>query len=179
MSPHLVADLLSKTRFAHAFLHNDDWPGQVGSLQPIKVIAELCRGRGIMCHTDAAQSIGKVPVKVRRFFLFFCRAPFGGYESVPAFLACDAERNLPASCSQKSHSTYPRIFVFPCQGERTYTHASLLPTKFIFTHHVRYMHVFSALPCRGEITRGQPAVGQREASTPCARSAAVLRASRV
>ncbi|CAM9215244.1 unnamed protein product, partial [Hapterophycus canaliculatus] len=37
---------------------------EVGSLQPIKEIAEACRARGIMCHTDAAQSIGKVPVKV-------------------------------------------------------------------------------------------------------------------
>lgn len=37
---------------------------QVGSLQPIKEIASACRKRGIMCHTDAAQSIGKVAVKV-------------------------------------------------------------------------------------------------------------------
>eukprot|EP00903_Cladosiphon_okamuranus_P013005 g12134.t2 len=37
---------------------------EVGSLQPIKEIAEACRPRGILCHTDAAQSIGKVPVKV-------------------------------------------------------------------------------------------------------------------
>ncbi|CAM9277030.1 unnamed protein product [Ectocarpus fasciculatus] len=37
---------------------------EVGSLQPITEIAEACRQRGIMCHTDAAQSIGKVPVKV-------------------------------------------------------------------------------------------------------------------
>ncbi|CAM9194051.1 unnamed protein product [Scytosiphon promiscuus] len=36
---------------------------EVGSLQPIKEIAEACRARGIMCHTDAAQSIGKVRVK--------------------------------------------------------------------------------------------------------------------
>lgn len=42
-----------------------DSAGQVGSLQPIKEIAEACRQRGILCHTDAAQSIGKVPVKVR------------------------------------------------------------------------------------------------------------------
>ena len=43
-----------------------DSAGQVGSLQPIKEIAEACRGRGILSHTDAAQSIGKVPVKVGR-----------------------------------------------------------------------------------------------------------------
>lgn len=41
-----------------------DSSDQVGSLQPIKEIAAACRQRGIMCHTDAAQSIGKVPVKV-------------------------------------------------------------------------------------------------------------------
>jgi cysteine desulfurase len=37
---------------------------EVGTLQPIKEIGELARGRGIFFHTDAAQSIGKVPLNV-------------------------------------------------------------------------------------------------------------------
>ncbi|CAN0252059.1 unnamed protein product, partial [Discosporangium mesarthrocarpum] len=37
---------------------------EVGTLQPVREIASLCRERGVLCHTDAAQSIGKVRVKV-------------------------------------------------------------------------------------------------------------------
>ncbi len=37
---------------------------EVGTLQPIKEIAALTRERGVLLHTDAAQSLGKVPVDV-------------------------------------------------------------------------------------------------------------------
>ena len=37
---------------------------EVGSIQPIRQIAELCHGRGILVHTDAAQSAGKIPTFV-------------------------------------------------------------------------------------------------------------------
>ncbi len=35
---------------------------EVGSLNPIREIGELCRERGILFHTDAVQAIGKLPV---------------------------------------------------------------------------------------------------------------------
>lgn len=37
---------------------------EVGTLQPVKTIAQAARDRGILVHTDAAQSVGKVPVDV-------------------------------------------------------------------------------------------------------------------
>jgi len=37
---------------------------EVGTIQPIPEIARLARERGIPMHTDAAQSVGKVPVRV-------------------------------------------------------------------------------------------------------------------
>ncbi|WP_448383554.1 cysteine desulfurase family protein [Desulfosoma sp.] len=37
---------------------------EVGTLQPVKRIAQAARDRGILVHTDAAQSVGKVPVDV-------------------------------------------------------------------------------------------------------------------
>jgi cysteine desulfurase len=37
---------------------------EVGTLQPISEIARIARERGILCHTDAAQSAGKIPVGV-------------------------------------------------------------------------------------------------------------------
>lgn len=39
---------------------------EVGTIQPIAQIAELARRRGIVLHTDAAQSAGKIPVEVQR-----------------------------------------------------------------------------------------------------------------
>jgi cysteine desulfurase len=37
---------------------------EVGTLQPISEIAQIARERGILCHTDAAQSAGKIPTCV-------------------------------------------------------------------------------------------------------------------
>jgi cysteine desulfurase len=37
---------------------------EVGTLEPIADIARVAREHGITCHTDAAQSVGKVPVDV-------------------------------------------------------------------------------------------------------------------
>lgn len=38
---------------------------EVGTIQPIEEIAALARERGIVMHTDAAQSVGKVPVDMQ------------------------------------------------------------------------------------------------------------------
>jgi cysteine desulfurase len=37
---------------------------EVGTIQNIKKIGELCRSRGVYFHSDAAQSLGKVPIDV-------------------------------------------------------------------------------------------------------------------
>jgi cysteine desulfurase len=37
---------------------------EVGVLQPIPEIGELCRERGVIFHTDAAQATGKIPIDV-------------------------------------------------------------------------------------------------------------------
>jgi cysteine desulfurase len=37
---------------------------EIGVLQPIEEIGKLCRERGVIFHTDAAQSIGKMPMNV-------------------------------------------------------------------------------------------------------------------
>lgn len=37
---------------------------EVGTIEPITEIAELARRRGVLSHTDAAQSVGKIPVRV-------------------------------------------------------------------------------------------------------------------
>jgi cysteine desulfurase len=38
---------------------------EIGTVQPIRTIAEVCHARGVLLHTDAAQSTGKIPTRVR------------------------------------------------------------------------------------------------------------------
>jgi cysteine desulfurase len=47
---------------------------EVGSLQPIEAISALCASRGILCHTDAAQSVGKVSVNMHSLGVSFMTA---------------------------------------------------------------------------------------------------------
>lgn len=37
---------------------------ETGTIQPIRVIADICRKAGVLFHTDAAQSVGKIPTRV-------------------------------------------------------------------------------------------------------------------
>ena len=37
---------------------------EIGAVLPVAGIAAACKPRGAVVHTDAAQSVGKVPVKV-------------------------------------------------------------------------------------------------------------------
>ena len=37
---------------------------EIGAIQPISGIAELCRERGALLHTDASQAVGRIPVDV-------------------------------------------------------------------------------------------------------------------
>ncbi|MGC1871143.1 MAG: IscS subfamily cysteine desulfurase [Acidobacteriaceae bacterium] len=39
---------------------------EIGTIQPIEEIGAICRERGVLFHTDAAQAAGKVPIDVAR-----------------------------------------------------------------------------------------------------------------
>ncbi len=40
--------------------------GEIGVLQPLEAIAQVCRERAVLLHTDAAQAVGKIPLDVER-----------------------------------------------------------------------------------------------------------------
>jgi cysteine desulfurase len=39
---------------------------EIGVLQPVTEIGKLCRKRGVIFHTDAAQAVGKIPIDVNK-----------------------------------------------------------------------------------------------------------------
>lgn len=38
---------------------------EIGTIQPIKEIGEICREKGVLFHTDAVQAVGHLPINVR------------------------------------------------------------------------------------------------------------------
>src|SRR5262245_53134156 len=61
VSPDDVRQAVSRGATLVSFMHSNN---EVGTLQAIREIAAICRERGVLVHTDAAQSLGKVPVDV-------------------------------------------------------------------------------------------------------------------
>ncbi len=44
---------------------------ETGAIQPIREIAEICHEHGVLFHTDASQSVGKVPIDVQELGVDF------------------------------------------------------------------------------------------------------------
>jgi cysteine desulfurase len=61
VDPDAVKKALAKGATLVSIMHSNN---EVGTLQPIREITRLCRERGALVHTDAAQSLGKVAVDV-------------------------------------------------------------------------------------------------------------------
>ncbi len=60
-----VADLEDAIRDETILISIMHANNEVGSIQPIEALGEVARRNGILFHTDAAQSIGKIPAEVR------------------------------------------------------------------------------------------------------------------
>jgi cysteine desulfurase len=61
LDPQKVADALrDDTCLVSVMLANNE----IGVIQPLAEIARVCRDRGVLLHTDAAQAVGKIPVDV-------------------------------------------------------------------------------------------------------------------
>jgi cysteine desulfurase len=61
VDPRAVAGAVGRKTRLVSIMHSNN---EVGTLQPIREIASIARERGVPVHTDAAQSLGKVPVDV-------------------------------------------------------------------------------------------------------------------
>ena len=62
VDPLAVHSALRRDTVLVSIMHANN---EIGTIQPLPEIAEMCRDRGILIHTDAAQSVGKVSVRVK------------------------------------------------------------------------------------------------------------------
>lgn len=63
---------------------------EVGTIEPVKEIAEIAHAHGVAVHTDAIQAVGHIPVNVRDLdvdFLTMAAHKFGGPKGVGALFA--------------------------------------------------------------------------------------------
>lgn len=61
LDPQQVADALrNETALVSVMLANNE----IGVVQPLAEIAEICQRRGVLLHCDATQAVGKLPVDV-------------------------------------------------------------------------------------------------------------------
>jgi cysteine desulfurase len=57
VQPAAVERVLTRETRLVSVMHANN---EIGTIQPLRQIAELCRSNGVLLHTDAAQSVGKV-----------------------------------------------------------------------------------------------------------------------
>ena len=62
VSPERVRDAVTEDTALVSVMHANN---EIGTIQPIAEIAAIAHGRGALMHTDAVQSVGKIPVDVR------------------------------------------------------------------------------------------------------------------
>jgi cysteine desulfurase len=62
VDPDDVRRAIGRQTILISIMHSNN---EVGTLQPIREIAAIARERSILVHTDAAQSVGKLPVDVK------------------------------------------------------------------------------------------------------------------
>lgn len=95
VSPKALKELLvpEKTALVSIMWANNE----TGLINPIRELAEICKEKEVLFHTDAVQAIGKIPVSVRDVpvdFLTFSAHKFHGPKGVGA-LYVRGDRKLP------------------------------------------------------------------------------------
>jgi len=63
INPAAVKKAIKKDTILVSIIHASN---EIGTIQPIEKIGEICREKGVYFHTDAAQSFGKIPIDVNK-----------------------------------------------------------------------------------------------------------------
>jgi len=62
VDPSAVEGLITERTILVTIMHSNN---EVGTVQPIEAIGRICKQHGVLLHTDASQSVGKVPLDVQ------------------------------------------------------------------------------------------------------------------
>ncbi len=63
VDPAAIRDAITDRTFLVSVMAANN---EIGTLQPLREIGEICRVRGVLFHSDAAQLLGRVPIDVER-----------------------------------------------------------------------------------------------------------------
>ncbi|MDA3836888.1 MAG: cysteine desulfurase family protein [Nanoarchaeota archaeon] len=63
INPEDVKNAITKKTFLVSIMHGNN---EIGTIEPIKEIAEICKDKGVLFHTDATQSFTKTELDVKK-----------------------------------------------------------------------------------------------------------------
>ncbi len=63
VNPVDVAKAITKETILVSIMHANN---EIGTIEPIAKIGQICRGKGVLFHTDASQTFGKLPIDVNK-----------------------------------------------------------------------------------------------------------------
>ena len=95
VDPSAVGNAIRKDTILVSIMHANN---EIGTIEPIGEIGKVCREKGVYFHTDAAQSLGKVPVDVEEMnvdLLTACAHKIYGPKGVGALFVKDGVRIEP------------------------------------------------------------------------------------
>ena len=58
-----LEEMITKDTILVSIMHSNN---EVGTLEPVKEIGEICKKKDVLFHTDASQSFGKMPINVEK-----------------------------------------------------------------------------------------------------------------
>lgn len=95
VDPSAVSDAIRKDTILVSVMHANN---EIGTVEPVGEVGKICREKGVFFHTDAAQSLGKIPVDVEEMnvdLLTACAHKIYGPKGVGTLFVRDGVRVEP------------------------------------------------------------------------------------